>query len=136
MTCQAGLHASPVAPSRRLFSYGRTLDGRRRDLRAEASGRTIIGAAGIGKTALVMLRFSSRPQSCGHPPARLGERAGRNLGIFEILLSREGIGTDLRLNGTVVIGDLFERRAEGGRSLVVVDNADLVDDHSSQCWPS
>lgn len=29
-----------------------------------------------------------------------------------------------------MIGDLFERRAEGGRSLVVVDNADLVDDHS------
>jgi hypothetical protein len=55
----------------------------------------------------------------------------RNLGIFEILLSREGIDTDLPPGRALsVIGDLFERRAEGGDFLVVVDNADLVDDHS------
>ena len=123
----------PVAPSRRLFGYESELSTVVDAISGQRHlGALIIGAAGIGKTALVNASLSRLDPDLAVTRLRGSENARvRNLGIFEILLSREGIGTDLPPGRALsVIGDLFERRAEGGRSLVVVDNADLVDDHS------
>nr|WP_193627317.1 LuxR C-terminal-related transcriptional regulator [Brevibacterium sp. CFH 10365] len=95
-------------------------------------GALIVGAAGVGKTALVNAALSRLDVDLSVTRLRgSGSARVRNLGIFEILLSREGLGTDLPPGRALsVIGDLFERRSAGGRPLVVVDNADLVDDHS------
>lgn len=123
----------PVAPSRRLFGYGTELQAVIDAISDEKHwGALIIGAAGVGKTALVNSALSRLDPDLAVTRLRGSENARvRNLGIFEILLSREGIDTDLPPGRALsVIGDLFERRAEGGRSLVVVDNADRVDDHS------
>lgn len=96
------------------------------------SGALIIGAAGVGKTALVNSALTHLDTDRSVTRLRGSENARvRNLGIFEILLSREGIDTDLPPGRALsVIGDLFEHRSAAGRPLVVVDNADLVDEHS------
>lgn len=123
----------PIAPTRRLFGYVSETSAVVDALSGQSHvGALIIGAAGVGKTALVNASLSRLVPGLVVTRLRGSENARvRNLGIFEILLSREGIDTDLPPGRALsVIGDLFERRAEGGRSLVVVDNADLVDDHS------
>ena len=123
----------PVAPSRRLYGYESELSTLVDALSGQRHlGALIIGAAGVGKTALVNTALSRLDPDLSVTRLRGSENArARNLGIFEILLSREGIDTDLPPGRALsVIGDLFERRAAGGRCLVVVDNADLVDDHS------
>jgi DNA-binding NarL/FixJ family response regulator len=122
-----------VAPSRRLFGYGSEMSTVVDAIAGEKHrGALIIGAAGVGKTALVNAALSRLDADLSVTRLRGSESArARNLGIFEILLSREGIRTDLPPGRALsVIGDLFERRSAEGRSLVVVDNADLVDDHS------
>ncbi len=122
-----------VAPSRRLFGYGSELSTVVDAISGQKHlGALIVGAAGVGKTALINAALSRLDPDLSVTRLRGSETArGRNLGIFEILLSREGIDTDLPPGRALsVIGDLFERRAAGGRCLVVVDNADLVDDHS------
>lgn len=123
----------PVAPSRRLFGYGSEMSTVIDAISGEKHrGALIIGAAGVGKTALVNAALSRLDADLSVTRLRGSVSArARNLGIFEILLSREGIRTDLPPGRALsVIGDLFERRSVEGRSLVVVDNADLVDDHS------
>ncbi|SMX84430.1 AAA family ATPase [Brevibacterium linens] len=123
----------PVVPSRRLYGYESELSTLVDALSGQRHlGALIIGAAGVGKTALVNTALSRLDPDLSVTRLRGSENARvRNLGIFEILLSREGIDTDLPPGRALsVIGDLFERRAAGGRCLVVVDNADLVDDHS------
>ncbi len=123
----------PVAPSRRLFGYGSEMSTVVDAIAGEKHlGALIIGAAGVGKTALVNAALSRLDVDLSVTRLRgSGSARVRNLGIFEILLSREGLGTDLPPGRALsVIGDLFERRSTGGRPLVVVDNADLVDDHS------
>ena len=123
----------PVAPSRRLFGYGSEMSTVVDAIAGEKHlGALIIGAAGVGKTALVNAALSRLDVDLSVTRLRgSGSARVRNLGIFEILLSREGLGTDLPPGRALsVIGDLFERRSVGGRPLVVVDNADLVDDHS------
>lgn len=122
-----------VAQSRRLFGYGSELSTVVDAISGQKHlGALIVGAAGVGKTALVNTALSRLGSGLEVTRLRGSETAQtRNLGIFEILLSREGIVTDLPPGRALsVIGDLFERRAEDGRQLVVVDNADLVDDHS------
>lgn len=122
-----------VAPSRRLFGYGSELSTVVDAISGQKHlGALIVGAAGVGKTALINAALSRLDPDLSVTRLRGSETARvRNLGIFEILLSREGIDTDLPPGRALsVIGDLFERRAEGGDFLVVVDNADLVDDHS------
>lgn len=123
----------PVAPSRRLFGYGSEMSTVVDAIAGEKHlGALIIGAAGVGKTALVNAALSRLDADLSVTRLRgSGNARVRNLGIFEILLSREGLGTDLPPGRALsVIGDLFERRSAGGCPLVVVDNADLVDDHS------
>ncbi len=123
----------PVAPSRRLFGYGSEMSTVVDAIAGEKHlGALIVGAAGVGKTALVNAALSRLDVDLSVTRLRgSGSARVRNLGIFEILLSREGLGTDLPPGRALsVIGDLFERRSAGGRPLVVVDNADLVDDHS------
>lgn len=123
----------PVAPSRRLFGYGSEMSTVVEAIVGDMHlGALIIGAAGVGKTALVNAAISRLDADLSVTRLRGSENAqARNLGIFEILLSREGIDTDLPPGRALsVISDLFERRSVGGRPLVVVDNADLVDDHS------
>lgn len=123
----------PVAPSRRLFGYGSEMSTVVDAIAGEKHlGALIVGAAGVGKTALVNAALARLDVDLSVTRLRgSGSARVRNLGIFEILLSREGLGTDLPPGRALsVIGDLFERRSSGGRPLVVVDNADLVDDHS------
>ena len=123
----------PVAPSRRLFGYGSELSTVVDAISGQRHlGALIIGAPGVGKTALINTALSRLDPELSVTRLRGSENARvRNLGIFEIQLSREGLNTDLPPGRALsVIGGLFERRAEGRPSLVVVDNADLVDDHS------
>jgi DNA-binding CsgD family transcriptional regulator len=123
----------PIAPPRRLFGYESETSMVVDAIAGENHlGALIIGAAGVGKTALVNTALSRLDADLSVTRLRGSENARvRNLGIFEILLSREGLGTDLPPGRALsVIGDLFARRSAGGSPLVVVDNADLVDDHS------
>ena len=119
--------------SRRLFGYGTELATIVDALcDAERAGALIIGPAGVGKTTVLNATFSRLDPSLSITRLRGSNSArARNLGIFEILLSQQGIDTDLAPGRSLsVIGELFERRSAGAESLVVLDNADLVDDHS------
>jgi hypothetical protein len=107
-----------VAPSRRLFGYGSEMSTVVDAIAGEKHrGALIIGAAGVGKTALVNAALSRLDADLSVTRLRGSESArARNLGIFEILLSREGIRTDLPPGRALsVIGDLFERRSAEGR---------------------
>lgn len=124
---------SPSSPSRRLFGYGAEIATIVDSLSAENRvGVLIVGAAGVGKTTVVNASLSRLDPSLSITRLR-GSQSARewNLGIFEILLSQEGLDTDLAPGRALsVLGDLFARRAAGAESLVVVDNADLADEHS------
>ncbi|MGO2034829.1 MAG: LuxR C-terminal-related transcriptional regulator [Brevibacterium sp.] len=98
----------------------------------ECCGVLIVGPAGVGKTTVANAALSRLDPSLSVTRLRGSEGARtRNLGIFEILLSQAGIGTDIAPGRSLsVLGELFSRRAAGAEALVVVDNADLVDDHS------
>lgn len=118
---------------RRRFGYGAEIATIVDSLSIEdRRGVLIIGAAGVGKTTVINAALSRVDASLSITRLRGSEYArSRNLGIFEILLSQEGIDTDLAPGRSLsVLNDLFERRADGAESLVVVDNADLADDHS------
>lgn len=122
-----------IPRSRRLFGYDAEVSTAVDSLSAEnCSGIFIVGPAGVGKTTVVNAALSRLDPGLSVTRLRGSESArSRNLGIFEVLLSREGLGTDLPPGRALsVIGDFFERRAAGAESLIVVDNADLVDDHS------
>src|SRR5690625_6312193 len=119
--------------SRRLFGYGTELATIVDALcDAERAGALIIGPAGVGKTTVLNAAFSRLDPSLSITRLRGSNSArARNLGIFEILLSQQGIDTDLAPGRSLaVIGELLGRRSAGAESLVVLDNADLVDDHS------
>ena len=119
--------------SRRLFGYGTELATIVDALcDAECVGALIIGPAGVGKTSVLNAALSRLDPSRSITRLRGSNSArARNLGIFEILLSQEGIDTELPPGRSLsVIGELFERKSAGTEALVVVDNADLVDDHS------
>src|SRR5699024_3753389 len=119
--------------SRRLFGYGTELATVVDALcDAERAGALIIGPAGVGKTTVLNAALSRLDPSLSITRLRGSNSArARSLGIFEILLSQQGIDTDRAPGRSLsVIGELFERKSAGADSLVVVDNADLVDDHS------
>lgn len=100
----------------------------------EYVGVLIIGPSGVGKTTVVNAALSRFDPDLSVTRLRGSERARtRNLGIFEVLLSRAGIDSDLAPGRSLsVLGEYFARQAPRGEceSLVVVDNADLADDHS------
>lgn len=122
-----------MAPPRHLYGYETEISTIVEAISGESHrGVLIIGAAGVGKTTVVNAALSQLDPELTVTRLRGSENARkRNLGIFEILLSKAGLATDLPPGQALsVLGDLFARNAEGGAALVVVDNADLVDDHS------
>src|SRR5699024_8374802 len=96
------------------------------------AGALINGPAGVGKTTVLNAAPSRMDPSLTITGLRGSTSAlARNVGIIDIILSQQGIDTDLAPGRSLsVIGELFERKSAGADSLVVVDNADLVDDHS------
>ena len=100
--------------SRRLFGYGTELATVVDALcDAERAGALIIGPAGVGKTTVLNAALSRLDPSLSITRLR-GSNSARalNLGIFEILLSQQGIDTDLAPGRSLsVIGELFERRS-------------------------
>src|SRR5699024_5061002 len=83
--------------SRRLFSYVTELSTVFDALGdAERAGAFIIGPAGVGKTTVLNAALSRLDPSLSITRLRGSNSArARNLGIFEILLSQQGIDTDL-----------------------------------------
>lgn len=95
-------------------------------------GAMLIGPAGIGKTTVMnsvverldreipLFRFRGSMSS-----------KNRNLGVFEVFLSRAGISTDLPPGAALsVIGREIESRVKGVVPIVAVDNSAEVDEHS------
>src|SRR5699024_3972353 len=99
---------------------------------AERAGALIIGPAGVGKTTVLNAAFSRLDPSLSITRMRCSNSArARNLAIFEILLSQQGIDTDLAPGRSLsLIAELCERPSAAAYSLVLVDTAVLVYDDS------
>lgn len=123
----------PTTPSRRLFGYDQELAAVIDSLTDDSSlGALIIGASGVGKTTVINAALARLDPNVTITRLRGSTNSrSRNLGIFEILLSQEGIASDLAPGRALsILGDLFDKRAGGAPALAVIDNADLADDHS------
>lgn len=99
---------------------------------SESSGAVVVGAAGTGKTTVMHAALSGLdPRTPIFRFRGSSQLANRNLGIFEIFLSRSGSAGDLSPGTALsVIARTMEARAEGGVPVAVVDNAGRVDPHS------
>ncbi len=96
-------------------------------------GALVIGATGMGKT--IVLNAVAANFEPGVPVFRFrGSNliANRNLGIFEILLTTEGEAPDEISLGAAfsIVTRFFARSASAHTPVVVVDNADRVDEQS------
>ena len=95
-------------------------------------GVLLVGASGVGKTTVINATLARLGPTVTIIRLRGSENGRkRNLGIFEILLSQSGYGVDLAPGRALsILARLFAERTEAADGIVVVDNADLVDEHS------
>lgn len=93
-------------------------------------GVLVIGASGMGKTTIINgVAANLDPEVPVFRFRGSNLIATRNLGIFEVLLSCEGAQTDELAPGAAlsIMSRIFEREHS---PVVLIDNADRVDEHS------
>ncbi|MBM6589673.1 LuxR C-terminal-related transcriptional regulator [Brevibacterium sp. RIT 803] len=93
-------------------------------------GALVIGASGMGKTTVInAVAANVNPEVPVFRFRGSSLIASRNLGIFEVLLSSEGEVTHEIAPGAAlsIISRIFERERT---PVVIIDNADRVDEHS------
>lgn len=93
-------------------------------------GALVIGASGMGKTTVInAVAANVDPEVPVFRFRGSNLIASRNLGIFEVLLSCEGEATYELAPGAAlsIISRIFEREPT---PVVIIDNADRVDEHS------
>ncbi len=98
----------------------------------ESRGAVIVGAAGAGKTTVMNAALAGLdPRATILRFRGSSQLASRNLGIFEIFLSRSGYSSDLSPGMALsVIARSIKARTEGSVPVALVDNAGRVDPHS------
>lgn len=96
----------------------------------DVQGVLVIGASGMGKTTIINgVAANLNPDQPVFRFRGSNLLASRNLGIFEVLLSYEEEQTDEIPPGAAlsIMSRIFERE---GSPVVLIDNADRVDEHS------